>query len=142
MSPQIYYLVHDVARKRAVDAVLSAPMGWKVTLREPGRSLDQNGLMWPLLKCFSGQLKWPVNGELMRMSSDDWKDVLTAGFNREHLRIAQGLDSGVVLLGLRTSNFSKRRFSEFIEFLYATGVERGVEFEERPQIILPEARAA
>ena len=78
----------------------------------------------------------------MRMSSDDWKDVLTAGFNREHLRIAQGLDSGVVLLGLRTSNFSKRRFSEFIEFLYATGVERGVEFEERPQIILPEARAA
>jgi hypothetical protein len=39
-----------------------------------------------------------------------------------------GLDGGVVMLGQRTSKFTKAEFSEFIEFLYATAMARGVKF--------------
>jgi hypothetical protein len=37
-----------------------------------------------------------------------------------------GLDGGVVMLGRRTSKFTKAQFSEWIEFLYATAAARGV----------------
>jgi hypothetical protein len=37
-----------------------------------------------------------------------------------------GLSGGMVLLGQRTSKFSKAKFSDFLEFLHATAIERGV----------------
>lgn len=42
-----------------------------------------------------------------------------------------GLDGGVVMLGQRTSQFSKREFSEWLEFLHATAADRGVTVYER-----------
>ena len=40
-----------------------------------------------------------------------------------------GLDGGMVMLGARTSTMSKREFSEWLEFLHATAVDRGIELE-------------
>lgn len=37
-----------------------------------------------------------------------------------------GLNGGVVMLGLRTSKMSKKRFSEWIDFLKAVAADRGV----------------
>jgi sugar phosphate isomerase/epimerase len=37
-----------------------------------------------------------------------------------------GLDGGIVMLGQRTSRFTKPQFAEWIEFLYATAADRGV----------------
>jgi hypothetical protein len=36
------------------------------------------------------------------------------------------MNGGVVMLGMRTSTFTKQEFSDFIEFLYATAADRGV----------------
>jgi hypothetical protein len=63
---------------------------------------------------------------MVLMTPDDWKDVLTAAFRGESVRLAMGLDGGVVMLGQRTSKFTKREFSDWIEFLYATAASRGV----------------
>jgi hypothetical protein len=82
--------------------------------------------MWPLLTVFANELLWPVNGRMVKMDADDWKDVLSAAFKGESVRLAMGLNGGVVLLGQRTSKFSKAEFSDWIEFLYATAADRGV----------------
>lgn len=97
-----------------------------LTLAPETRSQAQNRLMWPLLTCFSKQLQWPVNGHMVHMSPDEWKDVLTAAFKGETVRLAMGLDGGVVMLGQRTSRFNKKQFAEWIEFLYATAAARDV----------------
>jgi hypothetical protein len=90
------------------------------------RTKAQNRLMWPILTEFSKQLEWPVNGKLVFMKPDDWKDVLTAAFKRETIQMAMGLDGGFVMLGQRTSRFTKQQFSEWIEFLYATAAHRRI----------------
>ena len=86
--------------------------------------------MWPILTEFSKQLEWPVNGRISKMTPEDWKDVLTAAHKKESVRLAMGIDGGVVMLGQRTSGFSKQQFADFIEFLYATAADREVDLPE------------
>ena len=86
--------------------------------------------MWPILQAFADQLQWPINGRMEQITPDEWKDILTAAFKRETVRVAMGLDGGMVMLGARTSKMGKREFSEWLDFLHATAAARGVELEE------------
>jgi hypothetical protein len=81
--------------------------------------------MWPILEAFSQQLQWPVNGVMTTLTPEEWKDLLSAAFRKE-TRVAMGLDGGFVMLGQRTSRFTKRQFSEWLEFLHSTAADRGV----------------
>ena len=123
---QLFVLSHDIARTRAVRAVAEAPAGFCVTVQPPKRSLEQNAAQWPILQAFSRQLVWPINGKMVQMTDEEWKDVLTAAFKGEQVRLAMGLNGGVVMLGQRTSGFEKGKFSEWLEFLHATAADRGV----------------
>lgn len=96
----------------------------------PRRSLDQNAAQWPILQCFSKQKQWSVNGSLVWMEPEEWKDILTAAFRQETVRLAAGLNGGVVMLGKRTSKFSKREFSDWLEFLHASAAQLGVRIME------------
>lgn len=127
---QVFILAHDEARRRAWEAVKQAPQGYTVAIGEPTRNLEQNAAQWPILEAFSEQLRWPVNGDRVQMTAEEWKDVLTAAFRRETARVAMGLDGGVVMLGARTSKFSKAEFSQWLDFLHATAASRGVEVEQ------------
>ena len=115
-----------IGRESALEAVRTAPDGFAVTVAERTRSLEQNAAQWPILQAFADQLQWPVNGRMVSMSPDEWKDVLTAAFQGETVRLAMGLNGGVVMLGLRTSRMGKQRFSEWLSFLQATADLRGV----------------
>lgn len=128
------YKLNPTSRRYALECVQNAPDGYVVRVNEPTRSLDQNSAQWPLLEAFSAQLKWPVNGQMVYMTSEEWKDVLTAAFKRETVRVAMGLDGGVVMLGLRTSKFGKGKFSEWLEFLKATAMERDVDISQAREI--------
>ena len=123
---RIYRLVHAEARRRAAEDCKTAPDGYVVTVAEPTRSLDANAAQWPILQAFSNQLVWPVNGKMETLTAEEWKDVLTAAFQRETVRVAMGLDGGLVMLGARTSKFSKSKFSDWLEFLNATAANRGI----------------
>ena len=111
----------------ALARVLQGGATWVLTIKPETRTQAQNRLMWPLLTAFSKSLQWPVDGRMVTMDPDDWKDVLSAAFKGESVRLAMGLNGGVVLLGQRTSKFTKPQFAEWIEFLYATAADRGVE---------------
>ena len=123
---KIWKITGEAAKKAVCREVLSAPEGHVVTLGEPTRSLDANAAMWPILQAFSEQLEWPVNGQMTKIDPDSWKDILTAAFRNEQPKVAMGLNGGMVLLGQRTSRFSKREFSEWLEFLHMVAAERGV----------------
>lgn len=123
---KVFNLVHRDARDGAVRAVESAPHGYRVTIAEPRRSLEQNAAQWPILEAFADQLEWPVNGEMTKMTREEWKDVLTAAFDGE-ARVAAGLNGGRVFLGQRTSKFTRAKFSQWLDFLEAVAAERGVE---------------
>ena len=125
-----FIMAHDLARRRAMAAVADAPAGYVVTVKEPTRSLDQNAALWPLLTEFSEQLVWPVNGAMVKLTPEEWKDILSSAFQGEQARLAMGLSGGVVMLGLRTSKMGKRRFGEFLEFVHSVAVDRGVEVRE------------
>lgn len=127
---RIFVMAHDEARRRAVAAVVEAPAGWRVTVEPPKRNLDQNALLWVLLSAFAEQLEWPVNGRMVKLTADDWKDLLTAAYRRETQRVAMGIDGGMVMLGMRTSKLNKREFAELIEFIQSVAVDRGVELDE------------
>lgn len=121
-----FKLISPQVRQYACQHINSAPDDYIVTVGEPSRTLGQNAAQWPILQAFSKQLQWPINGAMCWMSEDDWKDVLTAAFRQESVRVAQGINGGMVMLGQRTSKFSKAEFSEWIEFLHATAAARGV----------------
>jgi hypothetical protein len=88
-----------------------------VNISDPNRNLEQNSMMWAILKPISEQVEWQINGAQAHLDPEDWKNVLTASFRKESVRIAPGVDGGMVLLGARTSRFSKKEFSEWIEYL-------------------------
>lgn len=123
---RVFRLVHKQARERAVAAVIEAPEGYQVLVKEPARDTSANAAMWVRLQAFSEQLQWPVNGEMVYLTPDDWKHILSAAYERETNRVAPGLDGGFVMLGQRTSRWSQSKMAGFITFLDATAVERGV----------------
>lgn len=126
MKKRIFILSHQEARRRAAQHCMEAPDGSVAAFSDPTRTLEQNAAQWPILEAFAQQLQWPVNGQMVYMTSEEWKDVLTAAFRKEQARLAMGLDGGVVMLGQRTSQFGKREFSDWLEFLHATATARGV----------------
>lgn len=129
---KVFFMAHADARRRAMSAVADAPDGWRVTVEPPKRNTSQNSLLWVLLSAFAEQLVWPVNGSMVKLTADDWKDLLTAAFRRETQRVAMGIDGGMVMLGMRTSKLNKREFAELIEFVQSVAVDRGVELDEVP----------
>lgn len=103
----------------------------KVTIDEckSTRSLEQNSKMWAMLGDISRQLQWPVDGTMVRMEPDDWKDVLSAGLKKNQ-RVAQGVEGGFVILGSRTSRMKVGEMVELIEFIQWFGTEKGVVWSE------------
>lgn len=122
-----FIIINESVRTTVIDYIKTLPLGAGVVAdTEAKRNLEQNAAQWPILTAFSQQLLWPVNGQKVKMSSEEWKDVLTASFKNETARLALGLDGGIVMLGRRTSEFNKKLFSEWLEYLHAIAALRGV----------------
>lgn len=131
---RVFKLADHQVRQRAAEFCWEIPTGYMVTFSEPTRSLDQNAAQWPILEAFSKQLQWPVNGFLSWLSAEEWKDILTAAFERENVRLAMAFDGpGVVMLGQRTSKYGKKKFSDWLEFLHAAAALKGVVVYPEPQ---------
>lgn len=140
---RLFRAMRDNPRSRAIAvaayehamAQIDAGQDVEIEVREPRRTLDANACMWASLGDIAAQVDWPhtdAGGRWAfgKMSADNWKAVLTAGFEQE-TRMAQAVAGGAVMLGARTSQYSKRRMGEFIEFVHAFGTERGVRWSDR-----------
>lgn len=124
--PRAVVLIKSRADRNLIEQwAHGVPDGTTVEFRAPRRSLDQNALMWSLLGQISKQVDW--YGQ--KLSSEDWKDVLTASLRRT--RVVPGIDAGsFVPLGMRTSQMTKEEISELLELIYAFGAQQDVKFRE------------
>ncbi|HHA1219508.1 TPA: recombination protein NinB [Stenotrophomonas maltophilia] len=98
----------------------------QITLDEPKRTLDQNAAMWPALSDIAKQVPLVItrlDGSTRQATPYDWKDVLTAAFEEE-TEWAPGLRGGVVMLGARTSKYSRRKMGDFLTFIHAEFSDR------------------
>jgi hypothetical protein len=92
-----------------------------------GRTLDQNAKLWPMLKNVSEQVNWYGHW----LKPDEWKDVFSASLKAELKVVPTIQGTGFVVLGLRTSKMSKKKFADLIEFIYAFGAEQNVVWSEK-----------
>ena len=125
MTRAVVQIKADSDRSQIVTWARNVPVGTTVEFRAPRRSNDQNALMWSLLAQVSKHVVW--YGQ--KLSSEDWKDVLTASLR--HARVVPGIDAGsFVPLGMRTSQMTKQELADLIEIIYAFGAEQSVRFRE------------
>jgi len=121
---RIFKFVHAQARRLAAEFCMTAPEGWICKISEPTRNLEQNAKMWALLTEVSEQVNW--YGQ--KLTQEEWKDVFSASLKQQ--KVVPGLDGGFVVCGQRTSQMTKKEFSDLIELIQAFGAERGVVFED------------
>lgn len=128
MDKQIVFLIDDKRKSYAKQIIDQAPNDYVCEIKEKTRTLEQNAFQWPYLQGFSEQMQWPVNGEMTWLSEEEWKDILTAAFEKEtNPRLAAGFDGGIVMLGKRTSKYGKRKFAEWMEWLIAAAALKGID---------------
>ena len=122
---KVFRLANQAVRERVCEYVRNAPDGYRVEIKEPTRSLDQNDKLWAMLDDISKQIVW--YGQ--KLSSADWKDMFTASLRKA--RVVPGIDEGsFVPLGMRTSDMTKREMSDLIELIYAFGAQHDVRWTE------------
>lgn len=95
------------------------------TIKQKTRTLEQNALMWSLLADVSKQVNW--HGQFL--TSDDWKEVLSASLKQQ--KAVPGIDGGFVVIGARTSQMTKSEMSDMCELIQAFGSQRGVKWSEQ-----------
>lgn len=143
MAKQTFILAHAEARRRAVQAVQNAPDGNWVVIDEPKKKREQEEKYHAQI----GDIAKQCDYHLRKLRPESWKRLLVEAFvqvMREEAK-AQGkpdpFPRGGALLpsldGLRivqvevlTRDFTVKQASEFIEYLYAFGAERGVVWSE------------
>jgi hypothetical protein len=100
------------------------------------RTLEQNAKLWAMLGDISRQVEWPVNGVMQKLDAEDWKALMTAAA-RQEIRMAQGVNGGVVMLGVSTKRMTVGELGDVIETMYVFGEEKGVRWSE-PKGQMPE----
>lgn len=122
-------VLNGLASRNAAKSLIDrAEDGMVVRIDKPKRNLEQNAKLWACLEDLAEQVIW--HG--IRLTAENWKDVLTASLKRS--KVVPGLDGGFVVLGQHTSKMTKADFSELLELVTAFGAEQGVKWsatEER-----------
>jgi hypothetical protein len=96
-----------------------------VEVREAKRSDAQNRVLWSRLGDISKDVEFCVNGQMVKLTPEECKDILTAGLKGQ-IRMAVGIDGGMVLLGARTSKMGKGEMSQLLDLCLHFGDSKGV----------------
>ena len=120
---QVYIMAHDVARQRAIEAVKAAPQGFRVTVEEPRRSLDQNAALHARLTEIARIATWAGQQQTV----DTWKRLMVGAWCRatgQFVVMLPALDgAGVEVIWRKTSELSQRECGELLEFVNAWASE-------------------
>lgn len=118
------FIMSDRERARILSWVQRAPAGYRVEIKEPRRSTDQNSKLWACL----GDIASQKTHHGVRLSPEDWKALFMSAL-RQEVRMVPNLDgNGFVTLGRSTSDLSKAEFSDLLEIIHEWGARNGVTF--------------
>lgn len=131
---RVFFLVHDLARKRAARAVAEAPAGYVVEVREPNRTLDQNAKFHAMCSDIARSgAKWAGKPR----TAAQWKVLLVSGHaiaTKEGSEMVPGLEGEFVNLRESTASMSKRRSASLITYAQAFCAMNGIELAEPADI--------
>lgn len=133
MTKRTFILVHDTARTMAQRCVAQAPDGFMVVVSEPTKKRVQEEKYHAMIGDIARQQTFMDR----KFDADDWKRLLVDAFAtvmREQGtplhndgRVVPSLDFGrTVQLGVQTRDFYVAEAAQFIEFLMAWGIDKGV----------------
>lgn len=83
------------------------------------RSTEQNRLLQPACRDLSRGLKWQSNGELVRLSEDEWRWLVCADILGQ--RAVRGIHGGVVMLGGSSRQLRKQECTDAITLIFSIG---------------------
>ena len=112
MTRHVLTLISNADRDKVRKYIDTAPVGARVQLQDPKRSIPQNERMWLILGKISN-LAW--RGQ--RYSEDEWKDYFMHAYRGEKWMPAE--DGGMVPIGRSTSNLDKTEFGELMALMEA-----------------------
>lgn len=115
---QIFILAHDIARKRALQALADAPEGYRVTIEPPKRSGGQNDIFHALCNDIARDCEWMGK----RWPADAWKVLLVSGHavaTKQGAEVIPGLEGEFVNMRESTARMSKTRATSLIEYAQA-----------------------
>jgi hypothetical protein len=120
-------LHNEAHRRRAIELVTKAPLGWRITVEEPKRSNDQNRKLWAMIGDILDQKPdWFGPG----MDAEDIKQVFMSSLFKE-LRMARNADGdGYVPLQRRSSRLTVKQMAGLLTLIEAWGARNGVVFHD------------
>jgi hypothetical protein len=147
-AKRTFVLVHDQARNNAARFCMEAPAGWMVVMSEPIKRRIQEEKYHAMIGDIARQIehigrKWDAD-DMKRLLIDDFADEMRmAGTPLHHDgRVVPSLDGQrIVQLGIQSRDFYVKEAAQFIEFLYAFGAARGVQWSESRRLNSEDANA-
>lgn len=128
MDRRLYILTSPKQRAFVANLVASLQRGWRIEIKGPKRTVDQNSLMWVWLSAYADQATY--HGE--KLAAGDWKDLFTGALKaaQNGLRIVPGLEGGLMVLGLRTSDMTVAEMADLITFMQSKAGDFGVVLDD------------
>jgi len=124
MPKALLIIQNDIIRQRAIDWIKRVPLGWRVTIDEPKRTLEQNDYMWSLFTDIASQGR--LRGR--KLATDTWKVTFMQALGHK-VAFAETLDGeGVFPIGMSSSKLSKKDMADLITYIIQWGDEQGIKF--------------
>jgi hypothetical protein len=119
-----FTIADEKIRSRATIALADAPIGSRVEIKGPVRTVNQNARLWAMLTEIAEQKTW--HG--LTLSTNDWKLLFMNALGREG-RIIPNMDgNGIVQLSHSSSDLNRSEFSDLFEIIHAWAAREGVVF--------------
>lgn len=109
-------------RRKVMDWLRGCAFGFRIEVKEPKRSDDQNDRMWAMLGDISKQAQ--INGR--GYSPDEWKCIFMDEMGREVSFLPKLSGAGFFPSGFRSSDLSVREMSDLQTFMEVWAAENGV----------------
>jgi hypothetical protein len=129
MYKKVFILANPMARATAVQAVKTAPEGYKITVAPVTRSLDQNAMFHGICdKLGKANAVWAGKPR----NEQEWKVLLVSGHaiaTKQQVEIVPGLEGEFVNIRESTAKMSKERGNSLIEYTLAYCAANGVDLK-------------
>ena len=122
---QYFTLRNDDIRRNAINAIMAAEDGARLTIAPAQRSNDQNARLWANLSDISKACP-----EGRQWTPETWKCAFMHALGHQ-VRFAEGLDgSGPFPIGFHSSKLTVRQMADLITVVQEYGDRHGVEWSE------------
>jgi hypothetical protein len=130
MGRALAIIYDEKDRQRVLDWIKVAPIGTRVDIKGPKRTLPQSDKMWAMLSDIVRQKKTIDN---QTFTTDEWKTIFIQAIGQEVNVLPTLNGRNFFSTGYSSSSLTKQAMSDLIEFIYAWGAENDVHWSD-PQL--------